>query len=325
MSWQNFIPAVESKKLLKQRDSHLTLVNHCTREYEGEVENLGDRVKIYGVGSPTIYTLEKDGTYTANEVGAGSIAGTGKKIIHGGIPSAEEIEDIEVEIQINHMAVWNYGVGDIDAALMGGKKSKMSQLRKRQAVKLAEEQERFVAKLMQGFMPCRFKGAEGNRTSGGKATNVFHIGKTFSDTAGSETTTPCNLLDFVVQLLNENDVSDSEKIVCECSPKFYRWLKAEYRDLDTNNSKLVSGRKFGEYNDIDVCKTNYTRIKDDLGVVHEYVFVRTLNSVAFLDPLTKQEGYRPNNGFIDCVKGFNLHDGAIVDPKGLAVIEVDYA
>lgn len=320
MSWQNFVPAVESKKLLKQRDSHLTLVSHCTREYEGEVKKLGDRVKIYGVGSPTIYTLEKDGTYTANQVGTGSIAGTGKKIIHSGIPSAEDIEDIEVEIQINRMAVWNYGVGDVDAALMGGKKSKMSQLRKRQAVKLAEEHENFVAALMANFAPSRFKGAEGNRTESGNKTNKFYIGKTFSDAAGAEVTTPCNLIDFVVQCMNENDVSDSEQLVCECSPKFYRYLKAEYRDLDTNNSKLVSGRRFGEYNDIKVCKSNHTRVDDK-----EFVFVRTLNSVAFLDPHTEQEAYRPDNGFTDCVKGWNLHDGAIVDPKGLAVIEIEYA
>lgn len=320
MSWQNFIPAVESKKLLKQRDSHLTLVNHCTREYEGEVKEPGDRVKIYGVGSPTIYTLEKDGTYTANQVGPGSIAGTGKEIIHGGIPYAEDIEDIEVEIQINHMAVWHYRIGDVDAALMGGKKSKMSQFRKRQAVSLAEEHEDFVSRLMANFMPSRFKGAEGNRTIDGKVTNKFYIGKSFVDTAGAEVTTPCNLIDAVVQYMNENDVSDSEALVCECSPRFYRYLKAEYRDLDTNNSKLISGRRFGEYNDIKVCKSNHTRVDGK-----EFVYIRTLDSVAFLDPCTGQEAHRPDNAFSDCVKGWNIYDGAIVDPKGLTVIEVAYA
>ena len=54
MSWQNFIPAVEVKKLLKERDKYLILGAHCTREYEGEVKKAGDRVKITGIGSPTI-------------------------------------------------------------------------------------------------------------------------------------------------------------------------------------------------------------------------------------------------------------------------------
>lgn len=323
--WQNFIPAVESKKLLKERDANLTLVSHCTREYEGEVEKLGDRVVINGVGSPTIYTLEKDGSYTANEVGPGSIAGKGKAVIHNGIPSVEDIEDFEVEIQINQIATWNYGVGDIDAALMGGAKSKMARLRRNQGKSLAEKHETFVARLISGFMPSRFKGEEGNRTSGGKTTNVFYIGEKFSGTAGAETTTPCNLVDFVVQKMNENNVADSEKLVLECSPHFYRLFKSEYRALDTNNSQLLSGRKFGEYNDIDVCKSNHTRVKDANGVTHEYVFIRTLNSVAFVDPQTKQEAYRPQNGFKDAVKGYNLFDGAIVDPKGLMVIEIMYA
>lgn len=323
--WQNFIPSVESKKLLKERDAHLTLVAHCTREYEGEVKKLGDRVVINGIGSPTIYTLEKDGTYTANQVGPGAIGGKGKQIIHGGIPDVEDIEDFEVEIQINQIATWNYGVGDIDAALMGGAKSKMARLRRNQGKALAEKHENYVARLMSGFMPCRFKGEEGNRTSGGKATNVFYIGEKFDKTTGAEVTTPCNLTDYVVQKMNENNVADSEKLVLECSPHFYRLFKAEYRNLDTNNSKLLSGRKFGEYNDIDVCKSNHTRVKDASGVIHEYVFIRTLNSVAFIDPVTKQEAYRPQKGFKDAVKGFNLHEGAIVDPKGLMVIEVMYA
>lgn len=310
MSWQNFIPAYEAKKLLKERDKYLILAAHCTREYEGQVKKAGDRVKIFGVGSPMIYQLEKDGTYSANQVGPGSIEGKGKDVIQGGIPTAENIEDTEVEFSINQMAVWNWGIGDVDAALMGGKKGRMAKLRQKQAKKLAEIHDSYVATLMAGFNPCRYSG-EGLDSADKKVlikngTNVGALN-------------PCDLIDNCVQILNEHDVSDSEELVLECSPRFWKYLKKEYRDLDTNNSAMLAGRKCGEYNDVKVFKTNNTIVG---GV--EYAFIRTLDSVAFCDPHTQTKCYEPERGFAEAVKGWNLYDGAIIDPKGLICIPVKY-
>lgn len=309
MPWQNFIPTVEAKKLLKERDKYLILAAHCTREYEGEIKKAGDRVKIVGIGSPTIYTLEKDGTYTANQVGKGSIAGKGKDIIQGGIPAAENIEDTEVEFAINQMAVWNWGIGDVDAALMGGAKSKMAKLRAKQAKKLAEIHDKYVAKIMAGFKPARYKGE-------GKATDGSVLIKNGTNTGSLN---PCDLIDNVVQILNEQDVSDSEQLVLECSPRFWKYLKKEYRDLDTNNSAMLAGRKCGEYNDVKVFKTNNTTVDGQ-----EYVFIRTLDAVSFVDPYTKTKCYEPEHGFAEAVKGWNLYDAAIIDPKGLVCIPVKY-
>lgn len=316
MPWQNFIPTVEAKKLLKERDKYLILAAHCTREYEGQVKKAGDRVRIVGVGSPTIYTLDKDGKYQANEVGPGSIAGTGKQVIQGGIPAAENIEDTEVEIQINRMAVWNYGMGDVDAALMGGAKGKMAKIRHKQGKLLAEIHDKYIAKVMAGFKPCKFKEAGGKRSTG-----VYFI-KNGAEvtTSGSESINPCDLIDNIVQKLNEQDIPDSEQLVLECSPKFWKLLKKEYRDLDTNNSAMLAGRKCGEYNDIKVFKTNNTIVDNK-----EYIFVRTLDSVAFIDPYTKTKCYEPESGFAEAVKGWNLYDSAIIDPKGLVSVEVQYA
>ena len=310
MPWQNFVPAVEAKKLLKERDKYLILAAHCTREYEGQVKKAGDRVKIFGVGSPTIYTLEKDGTYKANDVGPGSIAGTGKQVVQGGIPVAEDIEDTEVEFSINQMALWNWGMGDVDAALMGGAKGKMAKLRQKQGKKLAELHDSYVAKVMAGFKPCKYKGDEVDKTDG-KVLIKNGSGEGFIN--------PCDLIDNIVQKLNEQDIPDSEQLVLECSPRFWKILKKEYRDLDTNNSAMLAGRKCGEYNDIKVFKTNNTNVDSK-----EFIFVRTLDAVAFVDPHTKTKAYEPERGFAEAVKGWNLYDAAIIDPKGLISVEVKY-
>lgn len=310
MSWQNFVPAVEAKKLLKERDKHLILAAHCTREFEGQVKKAGDRVKIFGVGSPTIYTLNKDGKYEANKVGPGSIAGSGKQIIQGGIPVAEDIEDTEVEFAVQQMAVWNWGMGDVDAALMGGAKGRMAKLRQKQGKKLAEVHDSYVAKVMAGFEPCKYKGDEVDSADG----KVL-----IKNGSGAGFINPCDLIDNIVQKLNEQDVPDSEQIVLECSPRFWKILKKEYRDLDTNNSAMLAGRKCGEYNDVKVFKTNNTNVDGS-----EYIFVRTLDAVSFVDPHTKTKAYEPERGFAEAVKGWNLYDAAIIDPKGLISVAVKY-
>ena len=295
--WQNFVPSIEIKALLEERDKALVLASHCTRKCEGEAKKKGDRIKIFGVGSPTIYQLQKDGTYTANQVGGGSIAGSGKKIIQRGIPTVEDIEDTEVEMQINQMAVWNYGIGDIDKALMGGKNGKMAMLRKKQAKKLANIQDQYVARVMASFNECAYLDGEGIRSDG-----KYYLKKGDSvATAGSESTSAMRLINLIVQKLKEQDIPDDEELVLECPHSFWTQLKEEYVHLDTDNSAMLKGRKCGVYNGIKVFGTNNAVVDGK-----EHIFVRTLDSTAFVDPHTHTEAYRLQDGFTDAVKGFDL-------------------
>ena len=100
MPYENFIESVEAKKLLTERDKHLILAEHCTREWEGEIKKRGDSIIVKGLGRPTVYKLDKNGTYSANGVGKGSIAGSGKDVIHKGIPDAEEIKGYERKFEV---------------------------------------------------------------------------------------------------------------------------------------------------------------------------------------------------------------------------------
>ena len=60
MSVSNFIPAVWSARLLAHLDKQHVLTQLCNRDYEGEITQYGDTVKITQIGEVTI----KD--YTAN-------------------------------------------------------------------------------------------------------------------------------------------------------------------------------------------------------------------------------------------------------------------
>ena len=253
---------------------------------------------------------QKNGTYTENQAltaegkaGATRAAGSGKDVIHRGIPDWEEVQTYSIQLPVNQEAVWNYGVGDLDQQMMT-EKGMVAKLRNKQAKRLAEIQDRYVAKVMARFAPASFA-----------MTNFT----TVSDS------NILDLLDAMVLKLNEQNVSDSEQLYCECSPKFWSILKKAYRDLDTDNSDLLAHRKLGRYNDIIIAKTNNANVlKDDGSASEEYLFVHTKDAVAFFDPLTKNEAYRPQNGFADCVKGFTWFDAGIVDKNALLVAKVTY-
>lgn len=50
----NFMPILYAEKLERERDVIMVAANICNRDYEGEVKNKGDKVKILGVSRPTI-------------------------------------------------------------------------------------------------------------------------------------------------------------------------------------------------------------------------------------------------------------------------------
>lgn len=298
-----YIGEIETKKMLKERDKHLVFVAHTTREWEGEIKHRGDSVRINGIGSPTVYTLTKNGSYNATPTEGAYVEGSvsGKDIIHRNIPDWEEVATYTVNLPVNQEAVWNYGVGDLDQQMMS-EKGMVSKLRTKQAKRLADIQDKYVASVMAGFKGSEYQEDSIKVTAEeGQAGNVL------------------DLLDAIVLKLNENNVSDSEQLYCECSPRFWSLLKKAYRDLDTDNSDLLAHRKLGRYNDIIIAKTNNAKIGDQ-----DYIYVHTKDAVAFFDPLTKNEAYRPQGGFADAVKGFSWFDCGIVDKNALCVAKVSY-
>lgn len=299
MAFEVFINTVESKKMLKERDKYLVFGQHSTRKYEGEAKQLGDQIRITGLGSPTVYQLQKDGTYTANQVFQGSKAGSGKEVIHKSLPEAEEIIGNSVTLKVEQMSVWNIMLGELDKMLAEKAQEKINAYRTKIAKKLANEQDKYIAKTI-----VNFKDAEN--------PNALN-GVSLSATEGvSGSTYILDFIDAQVQVFNERDYGDGVELFAECTPGFWRRLKKALRNIDTDNSQVVRGRKCTEYNGIYFFKTNNANVAGA-----EYFVLRTGDAVAFFDPVTFNEKYRIQNGFGDGWKGFNLYDAGIVEPKAM--------
>lgn len=310
MAYEKFLSTVESKKLLKEIEKNLVFGAHCSRDYEGEVKENGDQITIRGLGVPTIYTITKDGTYVANAVATGSAAGSGKDVVHKGLPSPEEIAGSSVKITINQIRAYNFLIGDIDKEFTKDF-NLIEKYRAKAAKAIANEKDKYIASSIVSF-------ADGENTATDNYTNGTGTYLTSgANIAATATPTPAyyNILNFIdeqVEIFNTRDFGDNEEFFGECSPKFWRCLKKAMREEDTDNSKLIEGREITTYNGITFVKSNNAVVNSV-----DYLILRSKEAVGFFNPLAKVEPYRPEGGFSDAIKAFSLFDIGIIQPKAM--------
>ena len=232
------------------------------------------------------------------------ILGVGKPTIRtldranasGEIEGAEEVADNSVVLNINQIRYFNYKVGDIDKA---------------QAVNglmdaLSEETSEGIANAIDKYIAEFAKAATKLYTEATTVTkdNVLDI------------------LDDAIEKLQENDVNIASGVTVTVSPKFYKLFKKAYVDKDTDNSEFLKNGTVAKYGAVKVKMSNNVA-KDGDGT--EHIMIRTKRAVAFVNPLTHTEAYRPEKSFADAIKGFVLFDGKIVRSDEIVDINVKYA
>lgn len=273
MSYANFVPKIWAKAIERELERKLVFAEDCNRQYEGDVKQMGDTVKILGVGKPTI-SKQKGGSII--------------------LPDAENVEDTSVEMQINTVAYFNFLVDDIDKRQAVG--GLMDALNTEATQELASEMDKDIAALA------------GTRDAK----------KLYSDYKAVNADNVLGTLDLALQMLQENDVPADEKIVATVPPWFLTHLRTAYTKLDTDNSDLLKNGKVGRYNNILIKMSNnvYSTASGS------NIMVRTERAVAFANPLTHTEPYRPEKRFSDAVKGYVLYGTKIVRPKELMILNV---
>lgn len=132
-----------------------------------------------------------------------------------------------------------------------------------------------------------------------------------------------DILDDAIMKLQENDVSMASGITVTVSPRFYKLFKQAYISKDTDNSDFLKNGKVAMYGNVTVKLSNNVAKTEDGAV--DNIMIRTKRAIAFVNPLTHTEAYRPEKTFADAVKGYVLFDGKVVRPKEIININVKYA
>lgn len=274
MSYNNFIPTVWAEAIERDLARKAVFAEDCNQKYEGNVQKMGDSVRILGVGKPTITTQ------------------VGGEIV---LKDPEKVEDTSVTMLINRIAYFNYMVDDIDKRQAAG--GVMEALSEESSEGLANAMDVDIAALAADKGAVKLYGATQSIT----VDNVL------------------DTLDEAVQRLQENDVPADAKVVATVPPWYLTLLRRAYEDLDTDNSQMLKNGRVGRYNNVIIKMSNNVSAISGGG---SNIMVRTQRALAFANPLTHTEPYRPEKRFSDAVKGFCLYGTKIVRPKELIVMNV---
>lgn len=120
MSYKNFVPTVWAEGILRDRDEVTVAAKLCNRDYEGEIKNKGDRVKINGVSRPSISRYD-------------DIAG---------LREMERLDDQSTMLEITEQDSFHFYVGDIDERQAKG--DIMSEERREAGAALAQSLDSFI-------------------------------------------------------------------------------------------------------------------------------------------------------------------------------------
>ena len=95
MALFNFISSVWSESLLSQMGKKYIAVANCNREFEGDIKNCGDRVKICGVGDINVFDYTRNADFELE---------------------TQELSDSVKTLVIDQAKAFNFQIDDIDRA-----------------------------------------------------------------------------------------------------------------------------------------------------------------------------------------------------------------
>lgn len=98
MSYNNFVPHIWSTAIEQNREKMMVAAQLCNRDYEGDIKELGDKVKINGVSRPTITDYDDV----------------------NGLGDFERLQDQSTMLEITESKAFHFYVGDIDKRQSAG-------------------------------------------------------------------------------------------------------------------------------------------------------------------------------------------------------------
>ena len=286
MAFQKFKPEVWSQKFMEDLDKTLVFKEDCNHTYEGDAKKPGDGVRIFGLGDVKIDAWHH-----------GKLERLG---------DAEEVTGHSIYMPINEIRYFNFEVGDdLDKAQAMGGSGLMGKFETKAKDGCADVMDEFIAKLHVG-----------------ECATAFESGTKIAAKGSDSATDILDAIDGAYLKLLENNVSRNTKVTLTAPPWFIMMLKRAYVELDTDNSAMLANGRVGRYGGITLKESNNVFHQTESGHDVYHIQLKTDEAIAFVNPYTHMEGYRPDNGFVDCVKGYTLFDGMVVAPKQVIDLNV---
>jgi N4-gp56 family major capsid protein len=287
MALDRFIPTLWSNELLVSlKKAHIFgQPNVANRDYEGELRQAGDTVKINAIGPVTI------GNYVKNT----------------NIDDPEELNDAQTTLQITEQKYFNFQVDDIDQVQQ--KPKVMGQAMQEAAYGLRNTADLFLAsKLVEGLASGNTIGTTGAPETISTATDAYEMlvdMKVRLDMANVPDVGRWAVVPpfYIGQMLKDNRfVANIESVSREGLLNGSVGRAAGFEILTSNNIPFEGTGAVGEY---------------------YYVLAGTSMAFSFAEQIVEVEAYRPEKRFADAVKGLHVYGGKVIRPEALVGAIVD--
>lgn len=283
MSVRNFVPEIWSSRLLVALRKALVYAapGVVNRDWEGEISEAGDTVRITSVSRPAI------GTYTA-----GSTTITPEKLTTG-----------QRTLVVDQAKYWAFSIDDVDARQ--AKSNLIPQAMSEAAYGLADVVDQYVAALY----------------TAAQAANVVSsvtIDTTNPTSWATESAKAYNdiLIPLKVKLDEANVPTQGRYVVVP--PWLHGVLLRDERFVKVDASGTSEGLRngmVGRAGGFDILLSNNVPVPTSNNYI---VTAGTSAAITFAEQINKTEAYRPESSFSDAVKGLALYGAKVVRPDALA-------
>ncbi len=294
MSTNLFIPQIWSARMLVALRASLVYgqMGVINRDYQGEIANVGDTVRIHSLGDPTIFDYVKNTD----------------------MPTPETLDDSELTLLIDQAKGFNLQVDDIDQLQQTPKI--MSQAMANASYRMASLGDQFVASKL-------VAGASTDNAIGSQADPMLPTSAPGAEGA-------YELLVDLNTVLNEANVPREGRWVIV--PPWYegrlvkddRFIHAEEVSILMGNP-LVNGAIGRAAGFAVMVSNNVPTVAGPGGggegdVPRSKIIAGHGMGLTFADQVSKIEAYRPERRFGDAVKGLHLYGAKVVRPEAIAVL-----
>jgi hypothetical protein len=288
VSIRNFIPAVWAAGILKALDTLLVYAgpNIMNTDYEGEISQAGDTVRITTLGDVTVQT------YVPNV----------------DIAAPEELTDAQLRLVVDQLKYFNFQIDDVD---------------RRQALEgLRNEAERRAAyglrKVLDSFCAGLYVEAAAGNFLGSDAAPITGFNVTATKAYDQ-------LVDLNTKLNTTDTPEDGRWAVVPPWYEGYLQKDQRFTGYGTqaNRQQLENGTQAGPNGLIgraagfDIYRSN--QVPNVAGVKHKVIGGHR-SAWSRAQQILETEAYRPEKRFADAMKGLHVYGAKVVRPNNLAVL-----
>lgn len=285
MAVNNFIPTIWSARILENLKKALVFGNIINRDYEGEIAQQGDTVRIGGIGAVTVGDYVKNSTTLTWQV----------------------LADASQSLVIDQSKYFAFKVDDVDRAQT--RPDLMDEAMREAAYAIGDTVDQFIAGLYAGA-------AAGNKV-GSDGASAITVGY-----GSSETDAYKQLVDIGVLLTESNVPQEGRWGVVP--PWFTGMLKKSSSFVanaaSPQGAQIITNGFVGRVAGFDLYESNNVTNDAQSTKTWRAMFgVRAAISLAMQKEL-QPEAMRLQTVFADGVRGNVLYGGKVVRPAGLAVL-----